>query len=126
MLAVGCSGSAPQDAAPVISSSDDPSAPRGNAIADPVLREARDEAEAVLLGLVSGKFDDDENLSLVAEKVKGYTSWSVTSQKIVKNGSAEFKGTLSSPSGRARFSMMLVKQAGGRWAVGIFSGPDVQ
>jgi hypothetical protein len=125
LLALGCSGSATQGTATaVISSSDDASAPRGKAVADPFLREARDEAEAVLLGLLLGKFDEDENLSLVAEKVKGYTSWSIKSQQIAGKGRAEFKGTLSGPAGQAGFRMMLVKQASGPWTIGTFYGPD--
>jgi hypothetical protein len=124
-VTIGCSSSTTPSAS-VMPSSDEAAAPKGNAIPDPVLREARDQAEIVLLGLLSGEFDEDENLSLVAEKVKGYTSWSIKSQNIVRKGTAEFKGALSSPAGKAGFSMTLVKQPSGTWAIGTFSGPDVQ
>ena len=123
VVAVGCNGSGPTAPSPVASESDATSAPKGNAIPDPVLRQARDEADAVLLGLLSGKFDQDENLALVAEKMKGYTSWSVKSQTLARQGAAEFKGTVDRPQGSANFTMMLVKQAGGQWAVATFSGP---
>ena len=122
VVAVGCSGSAPT-AASVAPASDAASAPKGNAIPDPVLRQARDEAEAILLGLLSEEFDQDENLALVAENMKGYTSWSVKSQTLARPGAAEFKGTVDSPQGSAKFTMTLVKQAGGQWAVATFSGP---
>ncbi|HEV3446487.1 MAG TPA: hypothetical protein VG099_17720 [Gemmataceae bacterium] len=128
VAAIGCgrSGTAPAGNTSVMAAADEAAAPKGNAIADPVLREARDEADEVLHGLLAGMFDQDENLAVVAEKVKGYTSWSVRSQKIVKAGMAEFHGILSSPAGKATFTMLLVKQTGGQWAVGMFSGPNPQ
>jgi hypothetical protein len=101
-----------------------PEAPKGKAIADPVLREARDEAEVILGGLLAGKFENDPDMWPVARKLKGYQSWSVKDQEIVRDGAAEFRGTLSGPRGRARFGMTLVKQTNGRWAVGQFTGPD--
>ncbi|HEV3083648.1 MAG TPA: hypothetical protein VGY66_27955 [Gemmataceae bacterium] len=121
--AIGCGQPAPGGNTSIMAAADEAAAPKGNAIADPVLREARDEADEVLHGLLAGKFDQDENLAVVAEKVKGYTSWSVRSQKIVKAGMAEFQGMLSSPAAKATFTMLLVKQTGGPWAVSMFSGP---
>jgi hypothetical protein len=109
-----------------MAAADEAAAPKGNAIADAVLREARDEADEVLHGLLAGMFDQDENLAVVAEKVKGYTSWSIRSQKIVRGGMAEFQGILSNPAAKATFTMLLVKQAGGQWAVAMFSGPYPQ
>jgi hypothetical protein len=117
-LTAGAAGNA------TVPSADETAAPKGMAIADPVLREAREQADALLQDLLQGNFDQDENLALVAEKVKGYTSWSVQSQAIAGKGKAEFKGTLSGPAGKAHFRMLLVKQAAGQWAVGIFSGPN--
>src|SRR5216684_5835065 len=118
--AIGCGQPAPGGNTSVMAAADEAAAPKGNAIADPLLREARDEADEVLHGLLAGMFDQDENLAVVAEKVKGYTSWSVRSQKIVKRSTAEFQGILSSPTGKASVTMMLVKQAGGPWAVSMF------
>jgi hypothetical protein len=102
----------------------EPDAPKGEAIADPVLREGREQADAILNGLLAGRFDQDQDLSPVARKLNGYQFWSIKSQKIVREGAAQFQGVLSSPTGRARFDMLLVKQVSGRWAVGSFSGPN--
>jgi hypothetical protein len=124
VICIGCNGSGPTTSGASVGPADDePAAPKGDAIPDPVLREARDEADAFLLDLLSGKFDQDENLSPVAEKVKGYTSWSIKSQTMARQGAAEFKGIVKSPEGSANFTMTLVKQTGGQWAVGTFSGP---
>jgi hypothetical protein len=110
---------------PAAPRAEEPDAPKGEAIADPGLREAREQADATLGGLLAGKFDKDTDsgLSAVAQKVKGYQSYAVKSQKAVREGAAEFEGVLSGPVGRARFGMLLVKQQSGRWAVGTFSGP---
>jgi hypothetical protein len=125
--AIGCGQSAtPVGNTSIMAAADEAAAPKGNAIADPALREARDQADEVLHGLLVGMFDQDENLAVVAEKVKGYTSWSIRSQKIVKGGMAEFQGMLSSPAAKATFTMLLVKQTGGQWAVAMFSGPYPQ
>ena len=126
MAVIGCgpATSGSNGTASVIPANDETAAPKGNAIAEPMLREARDEAEALLRGLLAGEFDQDENLALVAEKLKGYTSWSIKAQTLAGKGTAEFKGTLSGPAGKRNFSMLLVKQAAGKWAVGTFSGPN--
>jgi hypothetical protein len=124
VAALGCSRSTPTVS--VTPASDENAAPKGNAIPDPVLREAREEAEALLFALLSGELNEDENLALVAEKVQGYTSWSIKSQLLTPSGTAEFKGTLSNPAGKAAFGLTLVKQAGGAWTVATFSGPDLQ
>jgi hypothetical protein len=87
---------------------------------------AREQADATLGGLLAGKFDNDADLSPVARKLKGYQSASVKSQKIVRDGAAEFGGVLTGPASRARFDMTLVKQASGKWAVGTFSGPNLE
>ncbi len=99
-------------------------APKGEAIADPVLREAREQTDAIFDGLLGGKFDQDPDLAPVARKLKGYTSCSVTSQKMAREGAADFEGTLFSRTGRARFDVVMVKQVTGKWAIGAFSGPD--
>src|SRR5262249_16826748 len=102
---------------------DESSAPKGKAIGDPVLRQARDEADALLLGLLQGRFDQDDDLALVAEKLKGYTSWSIRSQATTGPRTAEFKGTVSNAAGKATFSMTLLKHSSGKWTVSRFSGP---
>jgi hypothetical protein len=99
-------------------------APKGEAVADPALREARDQADAILGDLLAGKLDNDSGLSPVARKVKGYQSCSIKSQKIVRGGAVDFRGVLTGPAGRARIDMTLVKQVSGKWAIGTFSGPD--
>jgi hypothetical protein len=106
------------------SAADGPDAPAGEAIADPVLRQAREQADSILDGLLAGKFDQDQNLWPVARKLKGLQSWAIKSQKVVREGAAEFQGVLTSPEGAARFKVTLVKQASGTWAVGTFSGPN--
>ena len=103
---------------------EEPDAPRAEAIADPELRQAREQADATLGGLLAGRLDADPNLSPVAQKLKGYQSYAIKSQEPVRAGAAEFGGLLTGPKGRARFRMVLVKQSGGGWAVGTFSGPD--
>jgi hypothetical protein len=124
MLAVGCGESCPPNTSPLVTAaSSESSAPKGNAIADPLLRQARDQADALLLGLLQGKFDEDDNLALVAEKLKGYTSWSITSQTRTGQRTAQFKGTISKAAGKATFQMTLVKQSSGQWAISKFSGP---
>ena len=116
----GGGGAAPAPAAPAVAVD----APKGKDIADPVLRESREQADAILDGLLAGKFDQDSNLSPVARKLKGYQSWSVTSQKMTRPDAAEFGGTLAGPAGQAAFDMLLVKQQSGKWAVATFSGPN--
>jgi hypothetical protein len=104
-------------------------APKGDAIADPDLREARAAADATLDGLLAGKFDDDEALRAVARKVKGFTSATVTDQKTSREDGlevADFWGFVGGPRGFTPFQMRLVKQANGKWAVGWFRGPDLQ
>jgi hypothetical protein len=101
-----------------------PEAPKGETVADPVLREARAQADAILGGLLAGTFDDDPDLGPVARKLKGYRFHSIKSQEVTREGSVDFEGTLSGPAGRARMALFLVRQSDGRWAVGTFSGPD--
>jgi hypothetical protein len=103
---------------------EDPDAPKGEAIADPVLREARDQADEILAGLIAGKFDLDQELGLLPKKVKGYQSFSIKSQSLLREGAAEFTGVFRSPTARAVFRMDLVKQKSGKWAIGAFSGPN--
>jgi hypothetical protein len=93
-------------------------------VGDSALREARDQADAVLGGLLAGKFDDDPDLWPVARKLKGYQSCAIKSQQLVREGAADFRGVLTGPAVRARFDMSLMKQANGKWAIGTFSGPN--
>jgi hypothetical protein len=103
---------------------EEPDAPKGEAVPDPTLREARDQADAILGGLLAGKLDNDPDLSPVARKLKGYQSYAIKSQQLVRDGAADLRGVLTGPGARARFDMTLVKQADGKWAVGSFSGPN--
>jgi hypothetical protein len=124
-LVCGCGPAArgPAGAAPAAKPLE-PDAPEGEAIADPVLREAREQADAILDGLLAGKFDQDQELWPVARKLKGFQSASIKSEEIVRAGAADFRGILIGPAGRARFDMHLVKQKNGKWAVGTFGGPN--
>jgi hypothetical protein len=123
---VGCRPAGPGGGGPsaVASPEESPEAPKGEAIADPVLREGREQAEAILEGLLAGKFNQDPYLALLENKLKGYTSSSIKLQKMVREGAADFDGTLSGAAGQAVFQMTLVKQANGKWEVGGFSGPN--
>ena len=114
----GGGGGAPAPLAPAVD------APKGKDIADPVLRESREQADAILDGLLNGRFDQDSNLSPVALKLKGFRSCSITSQKMTRPDAAQFGGALTGPAGQAGFDMLLVKQQSGKWAVATFSGPN--
>ena len=82
------------------------------------------ELPSAVPSLLAGKLDNDPDLAVVAKKVKGYQSGSIKAQEIVREGTAQFRGLLTGPAGRAKFDMTLVKQGDGRWAIGIFSGPN--
>lgn len=129
LLAVACAGCQPAapkgggTPAPKVAA---PDAPKGEAIADPDLREAREQVDAVLADLLAGKLDQDENLAPVARKLKGYQSWSIKSQRLVREGAADFRGLLTAPGGQASFDIHFVKQAGGEWAIGTFGGPNAE
>jgi hypothetical protein len=123
----GCGESSlPSTPPTVLPASGESSVPKGKAIADPLLRQARDAADALLLGLLQGQFDQDESLSVVAEKLRGYTSWSITSQTTTGQRTAEFKAMVSNAVGKATFRMTLVKHASGQWAISKFIGPTPQ
>jgi hypothetical protein len=122
IVVVGC-GQSPVPTTTVTPASAESSLPKGKAIADPLLREARDAGDALLLHLLQGQFDQDESLAMVAEKLKGYSSWSITSQTITGTRTAAFKGTVSNAAGKAAFNMTLVKHSSGQWAISKFFGP---
>jgi hypothetical protein len=122
LVAAGCRPAAPGGGGPA--PAEEPDAPAAGAIADPVLRRAREQADATLGGLLAGTLDADPDLAPAAKKLKGYQSYAVKSQTLVREGAAEFGGVLTGPKGRARFRMTLFEQAAGGWAVGAFSGPD--
>jgi hypothetical protein len=103
-----------------------PEAPKGEALADPMMREARDQAEAILGDLLAGKFENDPDLVPLSKKLKGYQAWTIRSQEALRADAAAFHGELAAPGARARFTMTLVKQENGKWAVGAFSGPNPQ
>jgi hypothetical protein len=124
LVAVGCEGERPTAPAPAAPKAGEPDAPKGDAIADPVLREAREQLDMVLTDLLTGKFDQDESFAPVARKLKGYQSWSIKSQQLVRDGAVNFRGILTAPGGRARFDIHFVKQESGKWAIGTFGGPN--
>jgi len=98
----GCQPAAPKGGGAPAPKAEEPDAPKGEAIADPVLREARDQVDAVLKDLLAGKLDQDENFAPVARKLKGYQSWSIKSQQLARDGAADFRGVLTAPGARAR------------------------
>ena len=102
LFANGCRPAAPVGggapaAAPRAEESD---AAHGEAVADPALREAREQADEVLGRLLAGEFDKDPDLWPVARKLKGFRSCKIKSQKIKREGAAEFRGVLDSQTGR--------------------------
>jgi hypothetical protein len=112
---------APAPPAPVIAA---PDAPKGDAIADLILREARQQADAILDDMLAGKLQNDPDTAPVAKKLKGYQSASIKSQEIIREGAAKFGGVLTKQTSQHRFEMILVKQQNGNWAIGTFSGPN--
>ncbi|HEX3314841.1 MAG TPA: hypothetical protein VHR72_08130, partial [Gemmataceae bacterium] len=102
---------------------EEPDAPVGDAVADPKLREARTANDAILVELLTGKGEGSGQARLI-EKTKDFRTFSVKSQKLVRDDTAEFGGLLNGPKGRAGFRLTLVKQTGGRWAIATFSGPN--
>jgi hypothetical protein len=51
---------------------------------------------------------------------KGYESWSIKSQHIVGDETADFQGMLYASGSRMGFHLHLVKQGNGDWAIGVF------
>ena len=99
-------------------------APKGEAIDDPVLREARAATEEIFTDLLAGKAQDDSGSARIAEKIGGYKAAVITSQKMTSKDAAQFEGKLMGPPGRASFQATVVKQQNGHWAIGAFSGPN--
>jgi hypothetical protein len=129
LLAVACAGcqpAAPKSGGGPAPKAVEPDAPKREAIADPVLREAREQVDAVLTDLLAGKFDQDENLAPIARKLKEYRSWSIKSQQLVREGAADFRGLLTAPGCQASFDIHFVKQARGKWAIGTLGGPNAE
>ena len=76
--------------------------------------------------LLSGKLDDDPDLAPIARKLKPYTTWAVTSAQWETGDppSWTFGGWVEGPPGASSFSVRMVKQKNGAWAVGYLSGPN--
>src|SRR5260370_36284374 len=93
--AIGCgqSGTAPGGNTSVMAAADEAAVPKGNAIADPVLREARDQADEVLHGLLAGMFDQEENLAGVGGERGGVTPLSRRAPKNSEGSLVEIPGT---------------------------------
>jgi hypothetical protein len=91
-----------------------------------MVKEARADTEAVLNDLLAGKYDNDPNFAPVAQKVKGFQSWSLERQQIDPDNpkAVNFSGTLKGSSGEATFTASMVKQQNGKWMIGYFSGPN--
>lgn len=99
-------------------------APKGEAIDDPVLREARTATDDILHKLLEGKTEGDSASEQIAKKIGGYKAAVVTAQKMTREDAAQFEGKLVGPGGRASFQATVVKQKKGNWAIGHFSGPN--
>ena len=99
-------------------------APKGEAIEDPVLREARAATDEILSGMLAGKAQDDTGSEQIARKIGGYKSAVITAQKMTREDAAQFEGKLEGPGNRASFNATVVKQKNGKWAIGYFSGPN--
>jgi hypothetical protein len=92
---------------------------------DPASKESRAAAGEILDRLLAGKLAESESsLEHRAKALKGFRSWSIESQQQKEEDRATFDGLVAGPSGNARFKMILVKQQNGKWAVGVFSGPN--
>jgi hypothetical protein len=103
---------------------EEPDAPKADEIANPHLREARENADAILEGLLAGNFAEHPQLAPVARKVNGYRAHSIKCQQMLTSKRAEFCGVLTGAPEPARFSMTLVEQKDGKWEIGAFSGPE--
>ncbi len=90
------------------------------------VQEARAAAEGILNDLLAGKLDNDPQLGRLPAKVQGFRSWSIESQELKSDNprAVTFRGTLTGAGGEAHFTLLLVKQADDRWAIGSFGGPN--
>jgi hypothetical protein len=104
-----------------------------NAVAPGLIGAADQEGQAaaaattdVMGQLLSGKLDDDPDLAPAARKLKAYTTWAVTSaQRQAGDPPAwRFGGWVEGSQGASGFSVRMVKQKNGTWAVGELSGPN--
>ena len=130
LASLGCERSAPPAAPAVPKGPAAPAgaplveAPKGEAIDDAVLREARAATDDILRKLLDGKTEDDSASEQIAKKIEGYKAAVVTAQKMSREDAAEFEGKFVGPGGRASFKTTVVKQKNGKWAIGHFSGPN--
>jgi hypothetical protein len=123
-MGAGCTNSSPTS--PKASTAPSEDAKQKDDRDDPMMKEARSDAEAVLNDLLAGKLDNDPNLAPVAGKLKGFRSWSIQSQSIDPDNrkAVNFSGTLKGPQGEKTFVASMVKQQNGKWTIGYFQGPD--
>ena len=92
----------------------------------PIVKEARTEADALLKNLLAGRTGNDTALARIASKVERYSSWSYDRQELQAEAEprmVRLSGMLSGGRPDAAFSMTMVKQKNGRWAIGTFQGP---
>ena len=102
-----------------------PAAPNGESISDPTLREARQEADAFLAGLVAGELDDSLGIvKNIEQTFEPFESYVIKSQELAENGGAVFKGVLHNPNAelqtgrRFRFQLSFLRRDG-NW---VFTG----
>ncbi len=103
-----------------------PVAPEEDAADKPLVKEARPDTEAVLDDLLAGRFHDDSILARLGQKLNGFQSWSIETQRIDPDlpKGVHFGGVLKGPRGDATFAVLMVKQQDGKWKIGGFSGPS--
>lgn len=122
IFAGGCSDGnpAPKKPAPV-----GPAAAEKDDADDPIVKEAKADTDALFKDLLAGKANEDTMLATIAAKVKPFDSVAIESQKLMPGQpkTVRFDGTLKGARGEAKFSVRMVKQGSGKWAIGTFSGP---
>lgn len=79
---------------------------------NPMVREAMSDTEKVLNDLLAGKYDEDPNWAILAKKLKGFQSWSITTRNIDPDHpqAVNFGGTLKGQQVEATFTASMVKQ----------------
>jgi hypothetical protein len=92
---------------------------------EPMVTEARAETNAVFKNVLAGKTDNDSMLNRLSAKLNGFDSATIERQKLIPGElkSARFDGTLKGRKGQASFSVLMVKQENGKWAIATFEGP---
>ena len=122
VFAAGCSNAGPVPKkpapAPVAAEKDDAD--------DPIVKEAKADTDGVLKNVLAGKTDNDSMLDHLSAKLNGFDSATIERQKLVPGElkSVRFDGTLKGRRGEAKFSLLMVEQESGKWAIATFGEPS--